>query len=104
MINCYTNWKQGITLWCAFQSESSARNSFDAGEPIEIRRIKKHKREKHRLYYPDGIENIQIPVEKHHSRKRKRRSPDNNSEPELEQPRQGIKLFVSVNLIWAIFA
>lgn len=78
-----------------FQSESSARNSFDAGEPIEVKKIKKRKREKHRLRYPDGIENILIPVEKHHSRKRKHRSPDLNSEPEPEPPRQGIKLFVS---------
>ncbi|XP_065206479.1 PHD finger protein 14 isoform X2 [Planococcus citri] len=75
-------------------SESSARNSFDAGEPVEIRKIKKHKREKHRLRYPDGIENIQIPVEKHHSRKRKHRSPDHSSENEPERPRQGIKLFI----------
>lgn len=66
-------------------------SSFDTNDVIEIKKNKKRRREKHRARYSPEL-SVQM-LGKHHSRKRKHKSPNYPREP--EPPRQGIKLFVS---------
>lgn len=81
------------------QSGNSARNSFDANETenemTDFKRSKKRRREKHRDRYSPDIQLPAMQMGKHHSRKRKHKSPDRDASSEQEPPRQGIKLFVS---------
>lgn len=60
-----------------------------------MKKLKKRRREKHRTRYSPEYTPSQNVVGKHHNRKRKHKSLDTSSE--TDAPRQGIKLFVSVD-------
>ncbi len=65
---------------------------FEVSDFVEPKKNKKRRRDKHRNRYSPEVSPQTVAV-KHHSRKRKHKSPNRSLEP--EPPRQGIKLFVS---------
>ncbi|KAK7586226.1 hypothetical protein V9T40_004102 [Parthenolecanium corni] len=65
---------------------------YDESDSVELKKIKKRRREKHRTRYSPEYMPSQNVVGKHHNRKRKHKSLDTSSE--TEAPRQGIKLFI----------
>lgn len=82
-------------VYCFITQEPLEDGKFyDESDSVELKKIKKRRREKHRTRYSPEYMPSQNVVGKHHNRKRKHKSLDTSSE--TEAPRQGIKLFVSI--------